>query len=178
MHTPNAKFLTPLAIVSAALLAVSGGLASAAGTPAGGEIHLYEADTATAGSVGTAILTGAITDYGTDNQGIAGGGTINELDLQKGSFRVDVGKLSNKLNFPVDSQTCSSAGSATAPVPIVKGSGTGAYIGISGTFVTRVTVAGIQPRLGDGDADDACDLSASNGPGVLFGSGSGTLAFK
>ena len=174
MQKRKAKFLAPLAIVSAALLAVGGGLASAAGRPTGGQVHFYEADTALAGNVGTVILTGAVTDHGTDHQGIAGGGTINRLVLSKGSFEVNLGVLGNQLLFPVDPKTCSSDGSATAQVPIVEGTGTGAYRGISGTIQTTATVASILPRLENGE----CNTSATRYPGVLLANGSGTVSYK
>ena len=126
MRRRNLKFLVPLAVVSAAVVAVSGGLASAAATPAGGPVHIYEADTALAGGFGTVVLTGAITDYGTDDQAVAGGGTINRIVLSKGSFEIDLSALSNDLNFPVNRHTCASDGSGTDQVPIVADSGTGA----------------------------------------------------
>jgi hypothetical protein len=172
MQKCNAKLLAPLAIVSAALLAVSGGLASAAGTPTGGEVHIYEADTALAGNLGTVILTGAVTDHGKDHQGVAGGGAINKFVLSKGSFELNVGGFA--LQFPVDPKTCSSAGSATATVPIVEGTGTGAYRGIRGSIRTTVTLASILPRLASGE----CNTSATRYPGVLLGSGSGKVSYR
>jgi hypothetical protein len=80
--------------------------------------------------------------------------------------------LGSKLNFPVDPKTCSSAGSATAWVPIVDDSGTGAYHGISGRIRTTATVASILMRNGQ------CAPNATQYPGVLFGKGSGTVSFK
>ena len=95
----------------------------------GGEVHVYEADTALAGSLGTVILTGAITDHGKDHQGVADGGNYNRFVLSKGSFEINVGPIGNLLNFPVNPVTCSADGSATGPIPIVDGTGTGAYQG-------------------------------------------------
>jgi hypothetical protein len=174
MQMSNKRLLATLAIVSGALLAVSGGLASAAGKPTGGLVHLYEADTGLAGNLGTVILTGALTDHGKDHQGVAGGGAINKLVFSKGSFEVNVGNLGKKLVFPVDPKTCSSAGSATAPVPIVKGTGTGAYRGISGTLKTTAAIASIVPRLKNGK----CNTTATQYPGVLLASSSGAVSYK
>jgi hypothetical protein len=175
MQKRKARFLAPLAMVSAALLAVSGGLASAAGTPTGGKVHFYEADTALAGNVGTVILTGAVADHGKDHQSVAGGGTINKLVLSKGSFEVNIGELGNTLRgLPVDPKTCSSDGSATAPVPIVEGTGTGAYRGISGTIETTATEAFILRRLENGE----CNTNATQYPGVLLANGSGTVSYN
>jgi hypothetical protein len=174
MQKRNAMFLAPLVIVGVALLIVWGGAASAAGTSAGGEVHLYEADTSLAGNLGTVILTGAITDSGTDHQGIPQDGT-NRLELSKGSFSIYVNDLGNKLaSMPFDPTTCSSAGSATALVPIVAGSGSGAYEGISGTFETKGTTAAILPRLPNGE----CNTSATQYSGILFAHGSGRVAYN
>jgi len=85
MQARNAKFVATLAMVSAAVLAVSTGLSSASGTTTGGEVHAYEADTNDAGNLGTVILTGVITDHGTDHQG-AGPNGSNRLVLSKGTF--------------------------------------------------------------------------------------------
>ena len=106
MRKPKAKLLAPLALVSAAALAVSGGLASAEGSSTGGEVQIYEADTALDGNFGTDILTGAITDHGIDHQGVADEGKYNRLVLSKGSFDISP-TIGNRLNFPVDPTTCS-----------------------------------------------------------------------
>ena len=146
MRRRNAKLLTALGAVGVSVLAASGALASANGTSNGGEIHLYEADTALAGTLGTVILTGAITDHGIDHQSDAS--ENNRLVLSKGSFEINVNDLGGKLaSIPLDPRTCSSDGSATAAVPIVTGSGTGAYQGISGTIQTKASVASILPRM-------------------------------
>lgn len=144
------------------------------GASGGGAVHIYEADTALAGNLGTVILTGAITDHGTDHQG-AGGDGINLLKLSKGTFEINVGVVGNELHsLPIDPTTCSSDGSATAPIPIVDGSGTGAYQGISGTFQTRASEAFILPRLPNGQ----CNTNATKYPGVLIARGAGTVSFK
>jgi hypothetical protein len=174
MHNRNPKLVAVLVIVSAPLLAVTGGLASAAGTRAGGKVHLYEADTALDGNLGTVILTGAITDHGKDMQGYAGGGNYNLLKLSKGSFEVNIGVYGNALNFPVDQTTCSSDGSATAAVPIVPGTGTGAYKGIGGTIDITASLASIVPRQASGK----CATNATRYPGVLLAIGSGTVSYQ
>jgi hypothetical protein len=174
MRRRKAKLLTALAAVGLSLLAASGGLAWADGPSNGGEVHFYEADAALAGNVGTVILTGALTDHGIDHQGVAGGGTINRLVLSKGSFEVNVRQIGSRLNFPVHPTTCSSDGSATAAVPIVDGSGTRAYRGITGTLQTRVSVAFTVPRLANGE----CDTNATHYPVVLIAPGAGTVSHR
>jgi hypothetical protein len=173
MRNRTAKLLAPLALIGAAALAVSGGLASADGSSTGGEVHVYEADTALDGNLGTDILTGAITDHGTDHQGVADGGIYNRLVLSKGSFEISTVNL--QANFPpLNPTTCSSDGTETVAVPIVDGTGTGAYQGISGTFQIRVTFASILPRLANGQ----CNTNATQYPGIEISRGAGTVSYK
>lgn len=111
--------------------------------------------------MGTAILTGAITDHGIDHQGVAGNGKINRIALSKGSFEVNAAALDKKATtIPFDPKTCATAGTVTAQAPIVKGTGTGAYRGIHGTFQTTVSVAGIDPRL----KNHQCNTNAKHFP--------------
>jgi hypothetical protein len=177
MQKRNAKFVAPLAMVSAAVLAVSTGLASASGTSTSGEIHIYEADTHYAGSLGTVVITGAITDHGTDHQG-AGPGGSNLIVLSKGTFAVDVNDLGSKLSgLPLDKRTCSSDGTVSGTLSIVPGSGTGAYARIQPRTTTPLeataSVAFILPRLMNG----TCDTNATRYPGVLIVNGSGNVSY-
>jgi hypothetical protein len=174
MRNPKVGLLAPLALLSTAVLAISGGLATAAGSSTGGKVHWYEADTALAGSLGTVILTGAITDHGTDHQGVAGGGNYNKFVLSNGTFEISIRKFGNQLNFPVNPATCSADGTATAPIPIVPGTGTGAYHGISGTIQTTVTFAWILPRLANGH----CNTNATRYPGIAIARGAGAVSYK
>lgn len=179
LHRRRTILLASLAILATAVLAAWGALASAAGTRAAGKVHVYEADTKDAGNRGTIIVTGAITDHGTDHQAVAGGGKFNKLVLSKGSFEINVGGLTSGLgkklhSLPLNPKTCASGGSATAQVPIVKGSGTGAYRGIRGAFEATATEAYIDPRLKNGK----CDTSATHYPGVLMAKASGTVSYK
>jgi hypothetical protein len=174
MRHLTAKLLAPLAAASLAVLGVSGGLAAADGAANGGQIHLYEADTALDGNFGTVVITGAVTDTGTDNQG-AGQNGANLLELSKGTFQIDVSAIGNKLSaLPVDPTTCSSNGTVTGRVPIVPGSGTGAYQGITGTLETKATAAAIYPHLPGG----RCDTGATQYPGILYAEASGRATFK
>jgi len=177
MKRRNAKFVAPLAIVSAVVLAVCTGFASASGTPTGGEIHVYEADTNYAGTLGTVVITGAITDHGTDHQG-AGPGGSNLLVLSKGTFAVDLSDLGSKLaGLPLDKTTCSSHGTVSGSFSIVRGSGTGAYTRIqSGTTPppeATASAAFILRRLKNG----TCDTNATHYPGVLIANGSGNVSY-
>jgi hypothetical protein len=160
-------------MVSAAVLAVSTGLASA-GTPTGRSVRAYEADTNLAGSRGTVVLAGSITDSGIDHQG-AGPNGSNQLVLSKGSFAVDVSQVGNELgNLPVDQTTCASDGTVSGPITIVPGTGTGAYQGITGALDVHVSAAFILRRATDG----TCDTNAKRYPGVLIIKGSGTVSYN
>jgi len=173
MQKRSAKFVAPLAIASAAVLAVSTGLASA-GTPTGGQVRAYEADPSLAGSLGTVVFAGAITDTGIDHQG-AGPNGSNLMVLSKGSFAVDVSQVGNELgNLPVDQTTCSSDGTVTGPITIVPGSGTGAYVGISGTLDVDASAAFILPRSRNG----TCNANAKKYPGILIVNGSGNVGYS
>jgi hypothetical protein len=171
MHKRSAKFIAPLAVVSAAALAVSTGLASASGTTGGGPTHVYEADTNFAGNFGTIVFTGAITDTGIDHQAAYHNGAGNLMVLSKGSFAMVVSKVGNKLgNLPLDQRTCSSDGTVAGPITIIPGSGTGAYQGISGAFEVKVSAAYVLPR-----AHGACNTSATHFRGIMIVNGSGTV---
>jgi hypothetical protein len=177
MRKRKSKLLMPLAVASAAVLAVSGGLASADATSKAGEVHLYEADTALDGNFGTVILTGAITDSGTDCQGCGGHDDLNVLELSKGTIEINVADLGTKLAaLPISPDTCSSDGSASAPIQIVPNTkyDTGAYTDIHGTFSASAAAALILPRL----KTDRCDTNAAYYPGVLMAKGSGIVSFK
>jgi hypothetical protein len=175
-----AKVLTATAVVSAALLtgsgAVFGGLADAAGPSTGGQVHFYYADAALDGNLGTVVLTGAVTDSGTDCQSCAGQG-LNVFVLSKGTFEINVKQLGSKLPpTPVNPATCSQSGSNTAPIPIVSNSiwDTGAYTNIHGTFQGWAAEAALYPRGHDGK----CDIHATSYPGVLIAHATGTISYR
>jgi hypothetical protein len=171
------KILAPLAVFAVALTLIPGGSAAAARKPAGGVVHIYETVPSLSSSYADDILTGAITDHGKDYEGVAGNGTINKLVLSKGSFEVSIAKLVRSHAAPrVDAKTCSFTQTVIASIPIVKGSGKGAYAGITGTIKVTITEAGILPKLKSG----TCNESQSAPPvaGVSWAKGSGTVSFK
>ena len=93
--------------------------------------------------------------------------------LSKGSFEIRFAKLASP---PVDPSTCSFAGSLTASTPIVKGSGTGAYAGISGTFKVTITEAGVRHKLQSGKCNDS--QNAMPVAGVSWVTGSATVSYE
>lgn len=98
-----------------------------------------------------ALLTGAIGDFG-PAVAIYPNGKVDqehnsemELNLSRGTFRLNIAQLEREFfahamqHYPAYPATCSVFDSLTVPVPIVAGSGTGAYRGIAGTFTVTVT---------------------------------------
>ncbi len=94
------------------------------------------------------VLTGAIGDFGAGVR-IDANGTkeYSQLDLEvtHGSFRLSIAGIERDLvsafsHFPSNTKTCSGIVTVTGTTPIVAGSGTGAYRGISGSFTTTITI--------------------------------------
>lgn len=98
-----------------------------------------------------ALLTGAIADYGPavavypDGKVDQEHNSEMELNLSRGTFRLNIAELEKQFlalvmqHYPDYPATCSVSDSLTIPVPIVAGSGTSAYRGITGTFTITVT---------------------------------------
>lgn len=105
----------------------------------------------------TAILTGAIGDYGTAVS-VHPDGTVDpqhdsqlRLGLTRGSFRIVIGPLDKRLvsafrRFPPNRVTCSGIVTVSRTAPVVAGSGTGAYRGINGSFRLTIMIAEVDAR--------------------------------
>lgn len=111
----------------------------------GDTVHLVDY-TDNDGPDSAVILTGAIADY-SKAVSVNPDGSVNpehngqlELRLSHGTLRLDVAALDRTFvavmgaQFPTNTSTCSGSVSASHAVPIVAGSGTGAYQGASGQF--------------------------------------------
>jgi hypothetical protein len=155
------KSLATLGIITGLGLAIAGcSSAAAAPHPATGSsstsssapttnILLYNINSD--GPYYRALLTGAIGDYGPavavypDGQVDQEHNSEMELDLSRGTFRLDIAQLEKQFfavvmrHYPSYPATCSVFDSVTVPVPVVADSGTGAYQGITGTFTITVT---------------------------------------
>ena len=164
-------------------------MAASASTVTNGPVHVFVyGDSFGVGA--TAVLTGAIGDSGTA-ESIAANGTPDPtnnteelLDLVQGSFRVSIVGLDKKIgaafnNFQPNHRTCSGNLGATASVPIVAGSGTGAYTGITGGFVLTFSLALVGPKYGSGKHEGQCNNSNSASPVAesLLVTGSGTVSY-
>ena len=87
-----------LAALGATLFGGATAFAASAQTTSRGTVNYFEVSTLGSGTA-TAVVTGAITDYGVDHVGVADNGNVNQIVLQKGSFEVNVSKL-NKADTP------------------------------------------------------------------------------
>jgi hypothetical protein len=156
------------------------GTRGSAATPGGGRTARLVDYADNDGPTSTVILTGAVGDAG-KAQSIRPGGTVDpdhhsqlNLMLAQGSFRLDIADLDKKIvgafgHFPMDPGTCSGSVTVTGAVPIVAGSGTGAYQGISGTFTLTVTIAEDFPAA-------RCDVTAPPLAEAIVMSGAGTVS--
>ena len=104
-----------------------------------------------------AVVTGAIGDYGPavtvypDGQVDPSHSSEMELKLTHGSFRLDIAALDKKFvqitkNEPIYPGTCSDVFGLTTELPVVAGSGTGAYRGITGGFAVTLTGDEVQTK--------------------------------
>lgn len=98
----------------------------------------------------TVVLSGAVGDFG-EAVSVLPNGTVDpehgsqlRLGLTQGTFRLSIGPLHAKFvsslsHAPYDLKTCSGHAAVTGDAPVVPGSGTGAYTGISGTLELTIT---------------------------------------
>lgn len=117
---------------------------------AGGTVHFIGYSKNSDGPDFTVIVTGAVGDFGPAVT-VHPNGRVDpqyssqlRLDLKHGSFRLSIAKLDQKL-IRADSKwranpTCSFHAAVTAVTPVVAGSGTGSYRGISGSLDMSVTI--------------------------------------
>ena len=142
--------------VLAGALAVTGCAAPAASTGAASPVtaadnaHLMVYSINSDGPDFRAIVTGAIGDYGPavtvfpDGTADPSHTHDRELKLTRGSFKLSITELDKRFTAvtrhePIYPRTCSDYMTASAPMVIMPGSGTGAYRGISGRFTVTIT---------------------------------------
>ena len=132
---------------------------ASAGSPASSPAltHITAYSINTDNPVLVSVVTGpTIGDYGPAEEispgsgGAAHGGEL-ELNLTRGTFRLDIAGLDAKFvqgtsHEPVFPATCSTYVSVRDAVPVVPGSGTGAYQGIAGTFAMTLTLTEVHNR--------------------------------
>jgi hypothetical protein len=126
------------------------------------------------------IVTGAVGDWG-QALSVYPDGAVDpdhsselSLKLTHGSFRLSIARLDAGIvsayhHWPSNPGTCSGSIAVTAATPIVAGSGTGSYRGISGTFTVTATIDEI-------DVKPVCDGTSPFRSQVVFIVGSGTVS--
>ena len=187
------NFASAFAIAASACALFAAGCAStAARAPAAGgraAIRTAAADVAvhfigysknSDGAALTVIVTGAIGDYGPALTVHPNGATDPEhtselrLGLKHGSFRLDIANLHQKLgnitSHYQSTSTCSFYANVTAATPIVAGSGTGSYRGISGSINMTVTIDEVDVKPCPGGTSGFLSQ-------LIFLAGSGTVSF-
>lgn len=149
-----------------------------------GSVHLT-AYSDNDGPTDTVIVTGAIGDYG-KAVSVYPNGTVDpdhdsqlSLQLQRGTLRLDAAALDKAFvaamlnDFPTNAATCSGSVDVTRQVPIVAGSGTGAYKGIGGAFTLTIAL----DEVDKASAGQSCDGSSVFLSQALVVSGPGSVAF-
>jgi hypothetical protein len=147
---PGTVSLTGGAVAGASTTPVvtAGAPAAAAAAPGSGKVYLTVYHDSDLPGL-TAVLSGAIGDLGaaaivTARGTVNSDGTQVKLALTHGSFRVVIGPLERAFQHaathaPFSLKTCSGHATATGTVPVIPGSGTGAYKGITGSFTLTIT---------------------------------------
>lgn len=191
-HMPSRKLLVTAAVATLGAVAVGGWYAATASAttsaaPAAhsrGSVHLT-AYTNNDGPTETVIVTGAIGDYG-EAVSVYPNGTVDpehnselSLKLSRGTLRLDTAALDKAFvaamlnEFPSNATTCSGSVQVTRQVPVVAGSGTGAYKGVGGAFTLTATLDEVDKVSGA----HPCDGTAAFLSQAIIVTGAGTVTF-
>ena len=158
----------------------SASTASASTTGANGQAHLMLYSINSDGPDLRAIVSGAIGDYGPAVTVLPDGKVDPshthdvELKLAHGSFKLSITVLDKRFvavtrHEPIYPRTCSDHMTATAVTPIVPGSGTGAYRGISGRFDVTITADEVEKKPCQPAAAFQWQALVLSGPGTVSG---------
>jgi hypothetical protein len=151
---------------------------AAAPATAGGTAHIMAYSINSDGPDFRVIVTGAIGDYGPAVT-VYPDGKVDpshthdlELKLTHGSFKLSLTELDNRFvavtsHEPIYPHTCSDHMTATAAMPIVAGSGTGAYRGISGRFDVTITADEVEKKPCQPAAAFQWQALVLTGPGTV-----------
>ena len=123
--------------------------------PAPAQTHIILYNINSDGPYYRAVVTGTISDYGPavavypNGKVDPGHNSEMELKLQDGSFRLSIAGIEKTFfahveSQPISSASCSHFESFASTVPIVAGSGTGAYRSMTGSFEMTVTADEVQ----------------------------------
>lgn len=166
---------------SATSAAAATGTAASVRTPAGGQARIMVYSIDSDGPDFRAILTGAVGDYGPAVT-VHPDGKVDpqhtsqiELKLTHGTFRLSIARIDKQIvsayrDWPANPGTCSGSISFTAAAPVVTGSGTGSYRGISGSFTVTGTIDEV-------DVKPVCNGTSRFLSQVILLAGAGTVSF-
>lgn len=186
MVLAGALALTGCAPASTTSAPESTGTSTASFAAAGGNANIILYNINSDGPYYRAVVTGAIGDYG-PAVAVYPDGKVDqehnselELNLSRGTFRLDIAALDREFlqdrlaHYPDYPATCSETISFTTRVPVVAGSGTGSYRGITGEFSIGVTA---DEDLTDGAsaAGKPCTQPPSRLWEIIVLAGSGTI---
>jgi hypothetical protein len=171
-----------IVVAAGGALLAGGGIAAASNAPvSGGNVFFtaYQNDDLPGA---TAVLSGAIGDFG-EAVSVLPDGTVDpehssqdDLALTQGSFQIVIGPLHAKFvnalsHASYNLKTCSGHAAVTGAAPVVAGSGTGAYKGISGNFTLTITGSEVDAKPGCQPFSGSALLAQS-----IVISGSGTVS--
>jgi len=183
------RVMSVLAIAACGVLLTGGCVSAATRAPAaasaaaatGGKANIMIYGVNTDEAYWHGIISGVIGDYGPavsiypDGKVDPAHNSEMELRLTHGSFRLSIAALDKAFvkatrQEPSYPKTCTDLISVTGTTPIVAGSGTGAYRGISGSFPVTITLNEVEAR--------PCQPNAGAFRAQLITvSGSGTISF-
>jgi hypothetical protein len=187
----GAAVLTALTMAGCGAAKANASSTAAAGTPvatmaraaaSGGTTNIMIFSVNSDGAYFRAIVTGAIGDTGPavtiypDGKVDPAHNSEMVLKLAHGTFRLAIRALDKAFvkatsHEPIYPKTCSDLLSVTSTTPIVPGSGTGAYRGISGSFPVTVTLNEVEQK--------PCQPSPGGFAAQLITvAGSGTVSFQ
>ena len=182
------RLISTLVIVTCGIL-LTGGSAAATGSgtttaqASQGSVYLtaYQNDDLPGSAV---VLSGAIGDFG-EGVSVLPNGTVDpehgsqfRLALTQGSFRILIGPLHAKFvnaltHAAYNLTTCSGHAAVTGAAPVVAGSGTGAYTGISGSLELTITGNEVDAKPGCQPFSGSALLAQS-----IVIAGSGTVSLR
>ena len=193
MNTRKIASLTAAGLAAAAIAtagcasAATSASAAAATAPAPaaktikGTTHIMAYSINSDGPHFQAIVTGAVGDYG-PGVTVHPNGTVDpghtselKLELTHGSFRLSIAALDKAVirayqHWPHNQATCSGSITVSAPAPVVAGSGTGSYRGISGAFTMTATIDEV-------DVKPVCNGTSKFLSQLILLDGTGTVSY-
>lgn len=179
------KLVAALTIAAVCTLPCTAAATSAAPAHPGGTVHIIDY-TDNDGAVTTAVLSGAIGDLG-EGISVNSDGTLStehtELDLalSQGTFKLDIAALTKEfltaagtVPFQHGPKSCSGYMTASGTAPIIPGSGTGAYQGVSGTFHLTMTATEVDAPT----TNDRCDLTGAMIGQIIVTEGTANVSYS